>query len=408
MKYRFSSESKEHLVYIVLILILALIFLHNLASASKIFSNIHHINDVWFISQNLKESLFKYGELHLWTPYYYSGQPLYAQPEYYFLDLNFLYLLLFRSIIISMNLATITYFFLSGLGMYLLFLTFNGNKKAAFISSILYMFNGYMHSFVIGGNINVLAGYSLIPFAFMFFVKSLQTNDFAKYSILSGLFITLQLFAGGTLLIPYEMVLFFIYSIFYLIGKNKAKRIIKLTAVGLIIGVVSFGVSAVKLLPGIEFMELSNRSAGVNYQEYLGHPIELSNIHHILVSNKFSTGISASVGIVGFILLLFSLTYYRKRYVLFSLAIIIFSILMAKKGFVADLFYGFPVFSQLRHIERALFLIAIGASLLGGIGFVVLSEKIRQLTKINKKNIVFGTIVLFILIEVLFLQDYIP
>ncbi|MBI2135299.1 hypothetical protein HYU09_04880 [Candidatus Woesearchaeota archaeon] len=408
MRYRLSGESKEHLIYITLMLILALFFLHNLVSASKIFSNIHHINDVWFISQNLKESLFEYGQLHLWTPYYYSGQPLYAQPEYYFLDLNFLYLLLFRSIIISMNLATITYFFLAGLGMYLLFLTFNSSKKAAFISAILYMFNGYMHSFVIGGNINVLAGYSLIPFAFMFFVKSLQMKDFAKYSILSGLFIALQLFAGGTLLIPYEIVLFGIYSVFYLIGKNPANRMMKLAAVGLIIGFVSFGLSAVKLLPGIEFMEMSNRSSGINYQEYLGHPIEISNIFHILVSNKFSTGISASIGIAGFILLVFSLAYYRKKHVLFSLAIIIFSIFMAKQGFVADVFYQLPLFSQLRHIERALFLIAIGSSLLAGFGFGVLSEKIKSFANTGKKNIVFGAIILFILLEVLFLQNYIP
>ena len=147
--------------------------------------NGHHINDITFISQNLKESLLEYGQLHLLTPYYYSGRPLYSQPEYYFLDFNFLYILIFRNIFIAMNLATLTYFFLSGLGMYFLFLTFKDNEKGAFIAAIIYMFNGYMHSFVIGGNLNVLAGYSLIPFAFMFFVKALQSKNFAKNSILS-------------------------------------------------------------------------------------------------------------------------------------------------------------------------------------------------------------------------------
>ena len=81
---------------------------------------------------------------------------------------------------------------------------------------------------------------------------------------------------------------------------------------------------------------------------------------------------------------------------------------MAKKGFVADLFYQLPVFSQLRHIERALFLIAIGSSFLGGAGFIALSEKIGNFANIGKKNIVFGIIVLLILLEVLFLQNYIP
>ena len=202
---------KEHVLYIGLILLLTFIFLNSIISTSKIMSNIHHINDVTFISQNLKESLLEYGQLHLWTPYYYSGRPLYAQPEYYFLDFNFLYILIFRNIYIAMNLAALTYFFLSGLGMYFLFLTFKDNKKGAFIAAVLYMFNGYMYTFVIGGNLNVLAGYALIPFAFMFFVKALESKNFAKNSILSGLFVALQLFAGGTLLIPYEIVLYPIY-----------------------------------------------------------------------------------------------------------------------------------------------------------------------------------------------------
>ena len=133
----FKKINKENITFIIIIFLLSIIFLHNIVSTSKIMGNIHHINDVTFISQNLKESLYEFGQLHLWTPYYYSGRPLYAQPEYYLFDFNFIYLFLFRNIFIAMNLATITYFFLSGLGMYLLFLTFKDNKKAAFIAAII-------------------------------------------------------------------------------------------------------------------------------------------------------------------------------------------------------------------------------------------------------------------------------
>lgn len=368
--------------------------------------NIHHINDVTFISQNLKESLLEYGELHLWTPYYYSGRPLYAQPEYYFLDFNFLYILIFRNIFIAMNLATLTYFFLSGIGMYFLFLTFKDNRKGAFIAAVLYMFNGYMHSFVINGNLNVLAGYSLIPFAFMFFVKALQSKNFTRNSIISGVFIALQIFAGGTLLIPYEMVLFAIYSMFYLLGKNLSGKLLKIASVGILVILVSFGVSAIKLLPGIEFMSLSNRGSGISYQEYLGHPIQLNNIIHIVVTNLVSNGVSASIGIVGFILLIFSLYNYKKRYVIFSLALLIFSILMALKGPIADLFFKFPFFSQLRHIERALFLTAFASSILAGAGVTIFLEKIKKIIKIKKGMIIFSGIVLLVLVELLFLQNF--
>ena len=401
-----NKIKNSNLAFIIVIFLLSAVFLHNIISTSRIMSNIHHINDVTFISQNLKESLFKYRQLHLWTPYYYSGQPLYAQPEYYFLDFNLLYLLLFRDIFIAMNLATLTYFFLAGLGMYFLFLAFSDSKHGAFIASIIYMFNGYMHSFVIGGNLNVLAGYSLIPFAFMFFVKALSSKNFAKNAVFSGLFVALQVFAGSTLFMTYEIVLFGLYAAFCLFGKNLGSRIFKVLAVSLIVMFVSFGVSAIKLLPGIEFLNLSNRAAGVSYQEYLGKPIQPGSIIYVFVTNLFGYGISASIGIAGFLLLIFSLHNYKKRFVIFSITLIIVSFLMAVKGPVADLFFKIPVFNQLRHIERAILLSALASSILAGHGFSVFSEKAKKLIRINKDMVIFSAVVILILTELMFLQNF--
>src|SRR3989344_5498487 len=79
--------------YIFLLLFLALLFFHNIIGYGKIMSNIHYINDVTFYSYNMKESL-KDNSLPLWTPYFYSGRPLFAQPEYHFIDINFFLLLL--------------------------------------------------------------------------------------------------------------------------------------------------------------------------------------------------------------------------------------------------------------------------------------------------------------------------
>lgn len=403
----FKKINKYHLVFIAIIFLLSIFFLHSIISTTKIMNNVHHINDVTFVSENLKQSLFRYGQLHLWTPYYYSGQPLYSQPEYYFLDLNFIYIILFRDIFIAMNLATITYFFLSGLGMYFLFLALKDDKKGAFIASIIYMFNGYMHTFVMYGNLNVLAGYSLIPFAFIFFIKALRSDNAAKNAIFSGLFIAFQIFAGGTLLIPYEVILFGVYALFYIFGKDLGKRSLKLVIVAMLVISVGFGISAIKLLPGAEFLNLSNRSSGISYQEYLGYPIEISNIIHVWITNLVSNGISASVGIMGFILLIFGLYDYKKKYVIFSLAIVLISFLMATNGIVAELFFKIPIFNQLRHIERAIFLIAFSSAILAGVGISIFLDKAKKAVKnANIANIAFLGVVLLILIELLFLQDF--
>ena len=100
-------------LHVFALLALALIFFHSIISFTNILNNVHYINDVTFYSYNVKESL-KHGTLPLWTPYYYSGQPLFAQPEYYFIDFNFLLVLLTGNIYLAMNFSAIIYFFLAG------------------------------------------------------------------------------------------------------------------------------------------------------------------------------------------------------------------------------------------------------------------------------------------------------
>mgnify|MGYP001611092867 CR=1 FL=1 len=115
---KLKNFAKNH-YYILLLLLLSLFFFHSIISTTKIMNNVHYINDVTFYSYNMKKALSE-GTLPLWTPYYYSGRPLYAQPEYYFIDFNLLFILLTGNIYLAMNFTVIINLFLAGLGMYLL------------------------------------------------------------------------------------------------------------------------------------------------------------------------------------------------------------------------------------------------------------------------------------------------
>src|SRR3989338_7235032 len=110
-----AKELIKKNVYIIFILIIAILFFHSILSGSSVLDNVHYFNDMTFLSYNVKESVFKDHSLHLWTPYFYAGQPLMAIPENYLFDLNFLFILIFRNIYLAMNLAVISYFFLAGL-----------------------------------------------------------------------------------------------------------------------------------------------------------------------------------------------------------------------------------------------------------------------------------------------------
>src|SRR3989338_8041712 len=393
---------KEH-YYIAILLLLSLFFFHSILSTEKILTNVHYVNDVTFYSHNMKKALSE-GTLPLWTPYYYSGRPLFAQPEYYFIDLNFLIILLTGNIYLAMNFRVIFHLFLAGLGMYLLVNYLSENRKASFVSALIFMFNGFLHVFVIRGNIMIMEGYSLIPFILLFTIKALKQKNFILNSIIAGLFTALLIFVGGVIFLPYVALLLAAYSIIYLIDRNFLKKLIKLIIVSLIMLAVSFGISAIKLLPGLEFINLSNRGLGVPYQEYLGEPVNAADFIFVFITNLYGKGsISAAVGIFGFLLVLLGLYKYRSRPVLFSGILIILSLLLSTESFLAKFLFNVPVFNQTRHIERAVVLFAFGASILAGFGFMNLQSFMEKFPKINKK-LIFGLIILILLFELVLLQ----
>lgn len=75
-------------IFIIALFVLTLFFLNKILHKGVIPDNVHYINDLTFVSYNVKEAL-KNNELPLWTPYFYAGHPLLAIPENYMFDLNF-------------------------------------------------------------------------------------------------------------------------------------------------------------------------------------------------------------------------------------------------------------------------------------------------------------------------------
>ncbi len=385
--------------YIFILLLLALFFFHGIISSTKIMNNVHYINDVTFYSYNMKQTLKDY-ELPLWTPYYYSGRPLFAQPEY----INLLLILLTGNIYLAMNFTAIVHLFLAGLGMYFLVSFVTNSRKAAFISALIYMFNGFMHTFVIPGNIMVIEGYSLVPFILLFAIKALKEKNFILNSVITGLIVALLIFVGGVIFLPYVLLLIIVYSVVYIIDKNISQRVLKLIIVGVLVLSVSLGVSAVKLLPGLEFVKLSNRGEGLPYQEYLGEPIKMKNFVFAYVTMLLKgEHISTAIGLAGFLLLIFSLHKLKNRTVLFSLTIVLISLLMSTESLLTKFFYYIPIFNQIRHVERSIFLFAFASSILVGFGFISLEFFTKNFKKIYK-NFLFYLIILLIISELILMQ----
>lgn len=399
------KKINAHAALIAALFILSLFFLSSVLHKGNILGNIHYINDLAFVSYNTKEAI-KNNELPLWTPYFYSGHPLLAIPENYMFDLNFLFIYLFRDIYLAMNLALIFYFFIAGLGMYLFVHSVAGSKKAGFISAIIYMLNGFMHTFIISGHINILAGYALIPFIFLFVHKALKSREWIFYGLLAGVFFALQIFSGSMIFFFYTALLVFFYFAFSLLNRKFTSVLVKSIFTGFVIVIAALSLASMKLLPVLEFTKMSSRAVNVSFQEFLGYPVDFKDIAGIAITNIGYSGLSAAVGILGFMLLVYGLFQYKKRIVVFSFAIIIFSLLFASGTFVADVMHKIPGFDKLRHVERALVLFVFAASILPAYGFIALSERLKKYHAYAKhENLIFAGIVFVILLELLLLQS---
>ncbi|MEK6876380.1 MAG: hypothetical protein AABX63_03145 [Nanoarchaeota archaeon] len=369
--------------------------------------NGHYLHEQTFFSYNYKVAMEK-GTLPFWTPYWYSGQPLYGDSQVFFLNLTHIFILLFDNIFLAINLSTLFYLFIAGLGMYVLMMHLVSARSAAFISSLVYMFNGLIYQFVTIGNPTILEPYSLIPLIFLFVLKAKKSKNPLPYSILAGMLLAFQIFSGGAIIFTYTLLLLGLFLALDLPKRKFAGSLIKTAVIGLVLIAVLFGLSAVKLLPNLDFVQKTNRASGVSYQEYIGEDkFALNDFFDAVVFNRPSQSITAHIGIAAFLLVAFSIGMWRKKMVFFLIAISAFAVFLASGGLLAELFYKYvPVFSQTRHIGRVIFIFMFVGSILAGYGLTYISHTLLQKFRLwsRIKNLVFIILVLLILSELVLVK----
>jgi len=392
--------NKNDLLAVLIIFLLSLVFFKNVIGTNTLMNNGHYLHEQTFFIYNYKTAL-KDGTLPFWTPYWYSGQPLFGDGQVFFLNLTHIFMILLKNIFLAINLSTLIYFFIAGLGMYLLAKHLIGSRSPAFIAAIIFMFNGLIYGFITGGNPSILEPYSLMPLIFLCILKARKSKNPVNYSIAAGILLAFQIFSGGAQVFIYTTLFIGLYFAFSSINKNFTSNLLKLFVIGLITFTIFFGIAAVKLLPGFDFINKTNRAFGVSYEEYVGGDrFVFQDFFKILVFTKpFS---SAYLGVTAFVLALVSLSLWKKRMAFFLILTSAFILLLGSGSFISRFFYDYvPVFSQTRHIGRSLFVFVFAISILAGYGFSLLAEIMSKKFNVSNKikNAFFVVIIFLILIE---------
>jgi len=309
----------------------------------------------------------KSGKIPLWNPYTYSGMPFLANMQSaVFYPPNILFY--FLPFVSAYKLYILFHFFLAGFFMYLLMKDFRVNEDAAFVSGFIFAFNGYLLTRI--EFLSVLGASVWLPATFLLLRRCLKAGDNIKNVILLGIVFAVQFFAGHPQVLLYGIFLLLFYAVVNDIRRGRIKALTALAVSGLIAVLIS----AVQLIPSLEFFLHSTRAGGLDYGIVSENSLSLKHLLNFFNPFlKYHHNFWTFACYVGILPVLFSLlSFFRgRKIVLFFGAIFLLTIFFAAGKFnpFLKVFYNFvPLFRLFRHPAVILYLSVFSLSVLAGFG----------------------------------------
>jgi hypothetical protein len=210
---------------------------------------------VTFLDHVLLNSLRRFGEFPLWNSYFRTGQPFVGDPfMHLFNPITSIPVLLF-DVVNGFKVAVFLSFLIAGVGQWSLGRSLGFSRSVRLWSAVLYALNGQAAARFIQGSYLFIFGYAWLPLILTGIVMSLRTRKVCYY-VLTVISLTLLFFSGNTYysyymagtLILFSLIASFITNREKILGLNWG-RIKPL----LLIGILAIGLSAVQLLPTLEF-----------------------------------------------------------------------------------------------------------------------------------------------------------
>ncbi len=244
---------------------------------------------VW--TQVAARSIFTHGELPLWSDHIYCGEPFFAKPQIGALSLTTLLCGLLPAQVVA-TWTFLLHLWIAGMAMYWwnLWMLRRGDGAqpptcdaaaasvdfahccAAACGAVAFMLSGLMaeHTMLGHGPIVLVACWT--PLVLRHLAAAFDGDRPSWHAVWAGVLVAVQLLAGGETVFLYNVIAGAIIGAAWLFVRrtdatNKARPLSqrgrRVLFVGLIVGAVGFALAAVKILPGLELMPISNRAGGL-------------------------------------------------------------------------------------------------------------------------------------------------
>jgi len=371
-----------------------------------------HTNDLMALlaiyPMEIRKVMDEYGQFPFWSPYRLSGTPIFSKPQAVFFYINMPLILFAPTVFAGIKWSILLHFVIAALAMYALMYYLSKNNLVAFVTSFIYIFNGYQISRLNWGQTNVLYPYAWFPLVFLFTFYAIERREWLLHSIIIGVLFSFIVLSGGSQIFMYLSVLYFYFlALYFVLNFSVSKlvpNLIKISRIGIISIIVFFGLTAVFLLPNSDLLKISVRAQGYSYEQSVGGPLTL-NLEfvksfaspHLFKVPQSDWG-SLGIGLIPAILIPLSLFYFRKKKVILFLLLAIITILIFQGSFLFYIFWKLiPQFQQAKGMFKGHALIFFAFSILAGYGFMYILEKTQKLSKNARHIIVYPMIILIII-----------
>ena len=364
----------------------------------------------------------KAGELPLWNPYIFCGQPLFAS-----LQTAILYppnlLLLLLPIDFAFNLTIILHFLLAGWFIYLLTRELGGSRMAGVLAAVSFSFGGFLLS--VHNVLSTLQSIIWVPLIFFFILRAVKKRSWS-YGLLTAFSVLIQFLGGG--------IEIFLLTQAAVVGIGLFPRmLVKEMEIApwqwrlqifSIIYLLFLGLGAVQIFPFLEMVRLSIRNIGFSFYEATRWSLNWKELIYIFLPDFFWRGAkfyyedqnwlkSIYLGIIPLVLVFFYFTGKDRRRIWFGLLLLI-PLLMAlgrNTPLYKILFAYIPGLNKIHYPVKFYFLTNLFLCILTGLGWDALSQRFRdqphkKMIFLKKISLILALICVFFLLGLSLFQDF--
>lgn len=257
----------KRLIPLILIIILTLLFFHQMMLTDKILARGDTYN-YFYPYWDLRNVAFRAAELPLWTNSIFMGAPLLANPQlgvYY--PPNWLTAPFHAPMAIKISI--LFHAILAGAGMLFLYRQVIGTQWIpGLAAAAIFTFGGYLGTHV--EQINQFQGLAWMPILFAFYHRSLTAESPRRDGLLLALTWALQIFSGHTQTVFITGVGLGCYGLVSGLAHRQAGARRQRIRRGLMIlggcALVAALLALPQILPSLELAGMSNRSGGLDVQ----------------------------------------------------------------------------------------------------------------------------------------------